>query len=307
MDKQAWTKGQLIVFVKSLAMGAVNAIPGVSGGTIAMITGIFERLINSLKSFDITALKLMMKGKFREFARHTDLFFLFNVIFGNLVAIVSLARLFEILFRDYPIYTWAYFFGLVLASVFFLGKTVKWRIQDIAFFVIGTGIAVYISIATPGTENDNFFYLMLCGAIALCCKVLPGTSGAFVLLIMGNYYLIMVDAVNHLRLEILAPFILGAVLGLIPFSHFLSWLLKRFRNATTAVLTGFILGSLGALWPWKESIIETFGSKKVVTGFEWHLPQMNMEVAIAVVYCILGIATIYLIELLAKKMNIERE
>ncbi|MCL2290791.1 MAG: DUF368 domain-containing protein [Bacteroidetes bacterium] len=306
--RKTWFNGQLIVFIKSLAMGAVNAIPGVSGGTIAMITGIFERLINSLKSFDIAALKILLKGNFREFARHTDLIFLLNVVFGNLVAIVSLAKLFEILFRDYPVYMWAYFFGLVFASVFFLGKTIKkWRIQEVAFFVIGAIIAAYVSIATPGTENDNFFYLMLCGAIAICCKILPGTSGAFVLLLMGNYYLIMIDAVNHVRLEILIPFIIGAVVGLIPFSHFLSWLLKHFRNATIAILTGFILGSLGTLWPWKESIIETFGEKEVITGFEWNLPQMNTEFVIAVVYCILGIFTIYLIELLAKNIKTERK
>jgi len=302
MDKQTWFKGQLIVFVKSLAMGAVNAIPGVSGGTIAMITGIFERIINSLKSFDITALKMLMKGKFREFARHTDLIFLVNVVFGNVVAIVSLAKLFEVLFRDYPIYIWAYFFGLVFASVFFLGKTIKWRVQDVVFFVIGAIIAAYISIATPAVENENFFYLMLCGAIAICCKILPGTSGAFVLILLGNYRLIMVDSINYARFDILIPFIVGAIVGIIPFSHFLSWLLKRFRNATTAVLTGFILGSLGTLWPWKESITETFGSKEVITGFEWHFPQMNTEFGLAVMYCILGILTIYLIELLAKKI-----
>jgi len=304
---KTWTKEQLIVFVKSLAMGAVNAIPGVSGGTIAMITGIFERLINSLKSFDISALKMLLKGNFRMFARHTDLIFLINVVFGNLVAIVSLAKLFEILFKYYEVYMWAYFFGLVFASVFFLGKTIKkWRIQDVTFFVAGTIIAIYISIATPGTENDNFWYLMLCGAIAICCKILPGTSGAFVLLLMGNYHLIMIEAINYRRFDILIPFIIGAVVGLIPFSHFLSWLLKRFRNVTIALLTGFILGSLGTLWPWKKSIIEIFGEKEVITGFEWNLPQMNTEFVIAIVYCVLGVLTIYLIELLAKNIKIGR-
>ena len=299
-------KEQSIVFVKSLAMGAVNAIPGVSGGTIAMITGIFERIINSLKSFDITAFKLLLKGKFREFARHTDFVFIVNVVIGNLVAIISLAKLFEILFRDYPIYIWAYFFGLVFASVFFLGKTVtQWNWRNILAFIIGTALAIYISIATPGVENDNFFYLMLCGAIAICCKILPGTSGAFVLLLMGNYYLIMIDSINHGRFDILAPFILGAVVGIVPFSHALSWLLRKFRNVTIALLTGFILGSLGTLWPWKKSIIENFerngALKEVITGFEWHLPQMNAEFVIAAFYCILGLVTIYLIEWVATK------
>jgi putative membrane protein len=304
MNKSNSIKNQIVIFIKSLAMGAVNAIPGVSGGTIAMITGIFVRLINSLKSFDIPALRLLMKGEFRAFATHTDLVFLCNVLLGNLVAIVSLARLFEFLFAQYPIYIWAYFFGLVFASVFFLGKTVtKWGIGNIAAFIIGTAAAIYISIATPGVENSHFLYLMLCGAIAICCKILPGTSGAFVLLLMGNYHLIMIDAINHVRLEILAPFILGAVIGIVPFSHGLSWLLKRYHNATTALLTGFILGSLPTLWPWKKSIIEVFGTKEITTGFVWNMPQMNFEFVIAVFWCVLGIVTIYGIEWLARKIN----
>ena len=308
MKKKTWVKEHLGVFVKSLAMGAVNAIPGVSGGTIAMITGIFIRIINSLKSFDITALKLLLTGKFREFERHTDFIFLGNVLVGNLVAIVSLAKLFEILFRDYPIYIWAYFFGLVFASVFFLGKTVrKWGLGNVVAFVIGTGAAAYISIATPGVENDNFLFLMLCGAIAICCKILPGTSGAFVLLLMGNYHLVMIEAINYKRFDVLIPFILGAVIGLMPFSHFLSWLLKRFHDSTTALLTGFILGSLGTLWPWKKTITAIFDrggvAKEVITGFEWNLPQMDTAFAIAVAYCVAGILTIYVIELLAMKMK----
>jgi putative membrane protein len=297
-----WLKKQLVIFVKALAMGSVNAIPGVSGGTIAIITGIFERIINSLKSFDLSALKMLFRGRFREFARHTDLIFLLNILLGNLVAIVSLAKLFEVLFRDYPVYIWAYFFGLVFASVFVLGKTVqKWHLGNIILFIIGVAFAVYISVATPGIENDNLWYLMLCGAIAICCKILPGTSGAFVLLLMGNYQLIMIDAVNYARFDILVPFIFGAIIGLIPFSHFLSWLLRRFHNATVAFLSGFILGSLGTLWPWKKTITEFFGTKEVTVGFEWNLPLMNTEFLVAISYCILGIITIYLIELLAKK------
>ncbi|MCL2705070.1 MAG: DUF368 domain-containing protein [Spirochaetaceae bacterium] len=298
-----WIKEYLTILIKGLAMGSVNAIPGVSGGTIAMITGVFERIINSIKSFDLSAAKLLFKGKFKEFARHVDLIFIVTIIFGNLVAIVSLAKLFEILFRDYPIYIWAYFFGLVFASVFFLGKTIKkWNAGYIAAFLTGTIIAAYISIATPGMENDNLWYLMLCGAIAICCKVLPGTSGAFVLLLLGNYHLVMIESIIHARFEILLPFIFGAIAGLIPFSHFLSWLLKHFHDSTISILTGFILGSLGTLWPWKKSITEIFGEKEVIIGFEWNMPQMNSEFAIAFVWCILGILTIFFIEILTKKM-----
>ena len=281
-------------------MGTVNAIPGVSGGTIAMITGIFGRIVNSMKSFDISAAKMLLKGNFREFARHVDIIFIVNVIFGNLVAIVSLAKLFEILFRNYPVHIWAYFFGLVFASVFFLGKTInKWRIGYIVPFLAGTITAAYISIASPGMENDNFGYLVLCGAIAICCKILPGTCGAFVLLLMGNYHLIMIDSINHARFDVLIPVIMGAVVGLIPFSHILAWLLKRFNDLTVSLLTGFVLGSLATLWPWKKTIIEAFGGKEIITGFKWNLPQMNAEFVIALIWCVSGIITIYLIEMLA--------
>jgi len=308
MNTQSCLKEHATVFVKSLAMGAVNAIPGVSGGTIAMITGIFERIINSIKSFDLAALRLLLKFKLRDFIQHTDCLFLGNVILGNLVAIASLAKLFKILFDNYEVLMWAYFFGLVFASVFFLAKTVsKWGAGNAFAFVVGTAVAAYISIVTPGVENANFFYLMLCGAIAICCKVLPGTSGAFVLVLLGNYRLVMIDAINDFRLEILGPFILGAIIGILPFSHFLSWLLKRFRDPTTALLSGFILGSLVTLWPWKTTLVKTFArggvEKKVITGFEWHLPQMNTQFAIAASLCVLGILTILLIEFLARKAN----
>ena len=299
-------KEQLFIFIKSIAMGTVTVIPGVSSGTIAMITGIFERLINSIKSFNLTAVRILLKGNFREFAQYTDLIFIVTVIFGNIVAIISLAKLLEILFRDYPVYIWAYFFGLVFASVLFLGKTIKkWQAQHIVFFIVGVIFAVLISIATPAIENDSLWYLMLCGAVAICCTILPGTSGAFVLLLMGNYQLIMIDSINHARFEILIPVVIGAVAGLIPFSHFLSWLLKRFHDLTIAILTGFILGSLRTLWPWKKSITETFGEKEITIGFEWNLPQVNTEFIIALAYCILGLFTIYLIEMLARKIKVK--
>ena len=296
-------KEHIIVFFKSLAMGTVNAIPGVSGGTIAMITGIFTRIINSIKSFDLKAIKLLFKGKFREFEKYTDFLFLLNVIIGNIVAIVSLAKLFEILFRDYPVYIWAYFFGLVFASIFFLGKVIKkWNYKTFLLLVIGTVIAIYISFLKPAVENDNLFYLMLCGAIAICCKILPGTSGAFVLILMGNYQLIMIESINYGRFEILVPFILGALVGLIPFSHFLSWLLNRFHDSTTALLTGIISGSLLVLWPWKKDVFEMIGDKKVITGYDWNLPEINSEFFMALIFCILGIVSIFLIEFIAKKI-----
>ena len=292
----------LKIFLKGVAMGTANVIPGVSGGTIALITGIFERIINALKSFDLQAINLIFKGQFREFAKHVDLAFLISLILGIGVAIISFAKIFDFLFKNYPVYIWAFFFGLVLASVYFVGITVKkWHGASIISFIAGTSIAIFISLSTPGTENDNFFYLLLCGVVAICSMILPGLSGSFVLLLMGNYQLVMIDAVNNWRFGVLIPIVIGAVAGLLAFSHFLSWILKRFPDATTATLTGFVLGSLGILWPWKESIIEVFGEKEKITGYIWHLPQINQELIIASVCCILGIFTIIVTENLAKK------
>ena len=299
-------KDQLIVFTKGIAMGTANVIPGISGGTIALITGVFERLINALKSFDVQAIKLLFGGQFKKFAQHVDFFFLVSLFLGVGVAIISFARFFEFILDKYPIYIWAYFFGLVLASAFFIGKAVKQRnIGSVSLFIIGAAIAVYISLTTPGTTNENFWYIMLCGVIVMCSMLLPGLSGSFMLILMGNFQLLM-EAVNQWRFEILIPFLAGAVVGLIAFSHFLAWLLKRFPNATIALLTGFIIGSLGILWPWKTEITKLLGETERVVGYEWFLPQMNTEFLVAVFWCMLGIATILGVEWLSKRVGKEQ-
>jgi putative membrane protein len=285
------------LIVKGMAMGAANVIPGVSGGTLALITGIFERLINAIKSFDVKAFKLLLSGKIKEFIRYVE-FWCLGYIFGGIgIAIISLARLFEFLFANYPVYIWAYFFGLVLASVYFVGKTIRqWNASVVATFIIGTALAMGISLMTPASENDSFFYLLICGVVAICSMILPGLSGSFVLILLGNYQLVMITAINDLRFDILIPVVLGAGLGLIAFSHVLSWLLKRFHNQTLASLTGFILGSLGILWPWKEAEIQMFGVKEKTVGYDWFLPEMNASLVIAVVLILLGVATIWVTE-----------
>ncbi len=291
--------------LKGMAMGAANVIPGVSGGTIALITGIFERLINALKSLDIKAFKLLLKGKIKDFAEYIDLYFLIALFSGVGIAIVSLARLFKFLFEHYPVYIWAFFFGLVLASVVYVAKTVqKWSISVIISFIAGTAIAIIITLLKPGTEDAGILYLLLCGVVAVCSMILPGLSGSFVLLLMGNYKLVMVDAVNDMNFSILIPVVIGAVGGLILFSHFLSWLLKNYHNQTIATLSGFILGSLGILWPWKEALTQTFGEKTKIIGYEWHLPELNIEFYYALLYIALGILTIALTEYLAKKIMV---
>ncbi|WP_439183471.1 DUF368 domain-containing protein [Carboxylicivirga taeanensis] len=291
--------------LKGAAMGAANVIPGVSGGTIALITGIFERLINAIKSFNGKAIQLLLKGEFKALAQHVDFYFLLALFSGVGVAVISLARLFEFLFVNYPIYIWAYFFGLVMASVYFVGKTVKkWSVSSVVSLIIGAGIAISISVLTPASQDDSFMYLLLCGVVAICSMILPGLSGSFVLILLGNYQLVMIDAINNASIDILLPVIIGAGVGLIAFSHFLSWLLKKYHNQTIALLTGFIAGSLGILWPWKNEITKQFGDKVKTVDFAYYLPEMNGEFYFAMLFFILGIASITITEFLAtKKQN----
>ncbi|MBQ4547575.1 MAG: DUF368 domain-containing protein [Bacteroidales bacterium] len=289
-------------FLKGMGVGSANVIPGVSGGTIALITGIFERLIDALKSLNLTAIKLFFTGKFKEFAKHTDLWFLVSVGSGVVVAILTIARLFEFMFENYPIYLWSFFFGMILVSIYYVGITIeKFNWKVIVSFIIGTGIALFIAFGTPAKENSNFIYLLICGAVATCSMILPGLSGSFVLVLMGNYQLIMIDAVNDLNLKILLPVVLGGVVGLLAFSHLLSWIFKNYRDITIAVLTGFILGSMPIIWPWKNDVITYFGSEAKVTGYEYFFPEFNMEFAIALVIMLIGAGIIVLTEKMAKK------
>lgn len=298
-------KAYLVYFIKGMGVGIANIIPGVSGGTIALITGIFERLIHALKSIDFEAFKMLFRGNWKSFVKRTDLYFLLAVFSGAIVAIVLLARIFGFLFEDYPVYIWSFFFGLILASVYFVGKTVeRWRLSVYLFFIVGTAIALIFTFLTPATENSGFFYLMICGVVAVCSMILPGLSGSFVLILMGNYQLVAIDAINNRDFSILFPVLIGAVLGLIGFSHLLSWVFKKYRDQTIAALTGFILGSLGVIWPWKNPIEQSFGDKIKVIGYEYLLPQMDTEFIIAIIIMLAGILSIWLMERNAQ--NIEK-
>jgi len=288
-------------FLKGIGVGSANVIPGVSGGTIALITGIFERLIDALKSFNLTAIKLFFKGDFKGFVKHTDLWFLVSVGCGVLVAVLSIAKLFEFLFAEYPIYLWSFFFGMILVSIYYVGITIeKWDWKVILSFIIGTGIALFIAFGTPAQENSNLIYLIICGAVATCSMILPGLSGSFVLVLMGNYQLIMIVVVNDFNLKILLPVVFGGIVGLLAFSHLLSWIFKNYRNITIAVLTGFILGSMPIIYPWKNDVITYYGSEAKVTGYEYFFPEMNIEFAIAMVIILIGAGIIILTEKMAK-------
>lgn len=283
-------------------MGAANVIPGVSGGTIALITGIYERLINAIKSIDLVALKLLLKRQWGPFWTSVDGAFLTTLFAGIAASIISLAKLLEFLLEKHEILTMAFFFGLILISVYFVGKTVRqWGITTIGLLLVGAAIAVGIALLAPATENSSFLYVFLCGIVAMCSMILPGLSGSFVLIIMGNYALILA-AIGNADLQILIPLALGCAFGMIAFSHILAWIFKHFHDQTIALMTGFIAGSLAIIWPWKNTLTDSIARegkplKEVVTGYEWFMPSLtDSNTLMAILLVIIGGFSVFLME-----------
>lgn len=300
-----------LLFLKGIAMGAANVIPGVSGGTIAFITGIFEELISSLKSFDITAVKLALRFRVRELAEHVNLWFLATLFAGVGVSLFSLGKLLDWLFTHHPIPVWSFFFGLIVASVYFVSKNIKrWNAASVACFVVGAAAALALAFVKPAEQDGSFLYLILCGMVAMCSMILPGLSGSFVLILMGNYQLVMLQAVPQFRFSILVPFAIGAIAGFVALSHLISFLMRRFHDATLSVLTGFILGSLVIIWPWKSQIFLTDANgelvlkdgEKLVQGYSWHLPNFGAaETWFAIGLMVVGIVVVAILEKSAER------
>jgi len=297
----------VLLFLKGVAMGAANVIPGVSGGTVAFITGIYERLINAVKSFGLEALGLLLKGKFRAFSEKVDLAFLLCLGGGIVASILTFAHVLKYLYEHYAVFVWAFFFGLILASIYFVGKKVKhWGGGPVLAVLVGTGIAVGMVLLKPASENATVPYLLLCGIIAMASMIIPGISGSFVLLLLGNYQLVMIESVAKLTsgdlsaFRVLIPVGIGAVLGVLALSHFLSWIFRRFHDTAVALLTGFVAGSLPVIWPWKHeitSIMEAAGkAKEKVIGYDWYLPSANGETCLAIGILVLGFALVWLME-----------
>ncbi len=315
-------KNAIILFFKGLAVGAANVIPGVSGGTIALITGIYDKLINSIKSVDAIAVKLFFQGKFKEFWSHINGNFLSMIFLGVGVSLFSLAKLFKWMLENenpsFEIWLYAFFFGLILVSIISVGKSVsKWNLATVAALILGLALALFITFLKPGIENEAIYYLMICGAIAMCSMILPGLSGSFVLIIMGNYKLIMVDAISNLNTKIIIPVGIGAFLGLLAFSRVLSWVFKNYRDQTISLMTGFIVGSLAIIWPWKDKIFLKDDSgelilkkgEPVLSGYtHWHLPEFSsMETIIAVGLVVAGGLAIWAMEKFAAQEEEEAE
>ena len=286
----------LILVLKGMAMGAANVIPGVSGGTIAFITGIYERLISALKGIDLTAIKLFFTGRFKEFAYHIDLQFLFFLFLGVGVSILSLAKILSWAFSEHEVLTLAFFFGLILASILGVGRQIGgFNFTVLLSFIVGCGIAVGIAFLPPATANPSMLYVFLCGAVAVSSMILPGLSGSYLLLLMGNYVLVL-TAVGSFDFGILLPLMLGVIVGLVFFSRLLAWLFEHFKAITISLLTGLVAGSLPIIWPWKETIYTTVSDAPKAIGYKWLLPGFDTQLGIAIVLSVVGFLTVWLMD-----------
>ena len=276
----------IIVALKGLCMGAADVIPGVSGGTIAFMTGIYETLIDSINSINGQALKLLFTGKIKELWKQVNGGFLLSLFIGILISVFSLAKVMQYLLEVHPTETWSFFFGLIVASSIFILKGINgWKIKDVIILVLGVGLGVLICTLSPTQTPDSLWFIFVSGAIAICAMILPGISGSFILLILGKYAYIM-GAISDMNLLVLAVFAVGAVVGLLSFSKVLHWLMSRYNRLTILVLAGFIIGSLVKVWPWSGS-----------NG----LPSLpNTHICSALIFSIIGFGLVIGIEFLSK-------
>lgn len=250
----------ILTAVKGACMGAADVIPGVSGGTIAFIMGIYDKFVASLAAINAEAVKLFFTGKFKEFWRHINGGFLLSLVVGIGVSVISLATVMQTLLSDFPIQTWAFFFGLIVASSIFILRGISgWGLREILFLIGGVVLGVVICTLSPTQTPDALWFIFLSGAIAICAMILPGISGSFILLILGKYQYIL-GAVSDLvagqnvvgNLLIIGVFAIGAVVGILSFSKLLHWLLSRWHKQVLIILAGFIIGSLVKIWPWSN-------------------------------------------------------
>ncbi len=282
-------------------MGAADVVPGVSGGTIAFITGIYEELINSIKGINLEAFKLFFSGRWKSFWTQINGNFLLAVFGGIFISVLSLARVLEYLLEHHPVLIWSFFFGLVLASSYVVSRKItKWEYPKIVAIVGGIGIAFYITSVTPTTTSDASWFVIFSGALASCAMILPGISGSFILLLLGKYSFAL-HAVNERIIPDLLLLGVGAVSGLILFANLLSWLLRKYHDITISVLVGFMIGSLNKIWPWKKTL-ETI----LVEGELKPLVEKNIlpsvgnpgdQFILALLMAIAGIALILFIEI----------
>ena len=312
------------LFFKGLAMGAANKVPGVSGGTVSFVLSFYEEMIYSFQKINGKAFMLLLNGRFKSFYQYVNGQFLLLIMGGSMFSYFSISLVLDYLLRQYELYVWSWFFGMIIGSVFYIYKDFgAWNFKNTFSLVIGISVGVGISFMTPAQENDNLWFVFLCGIIGVSGMTLPGLSGSFILILLGNYVLLLVDSVNGLftvvtglflgnfevldvpenirHLKIVSVFTAGSAFGLVSISHVLGYVLKRWHQIVTAVIIGFIAGSLGIVWPWKRKIfIESNGEflvddsgNKILQNYERFLPDFSTtETWLAIFYIVLGVALI---------------
>jgi putative membrane protein len=301
-------KDYFLLYLKGLGMGGADVVPGVSGGTVAFITGIYQELLDSIKSVNVDALNLLKSGRFKDFWQHINGTFLMVLLAGILTSVFTLARLITFLLANYPIQLWSFFFGLIIISAILVFKEIrKWDIWVVLFGLIGAGISYYITIAAPAETPTDLWFIFIAGAVAICAMILPGISGAFILLLFGKYEFIF-NALKDIDVKVVVVFALGCATGILTFARVISWLLNRYYNMAVALLAGFMVGSLNKVWPWKQVLtyrIDSHGVQKAVLE-ESVSPSTFVEVTgqdplvlLAVLFMALGIFMIVAIEKIA--------
>jgi putative membrane protein len=282
--------------LKGLAMGAADVVPGVSGGTVAFITGIYEELLKTIKSVDISALNCLVKEGLPAFWKKINGNFILTLFLGIIISVLTLSRGILFLLEHFPVLIWSFFFGLILASAFVIaGEIKKWDARVIAAFLFGTSIAYLITVVSPTETTEAYWFVFLSGAIAICAMILPGISGSFILLLLGKYEFIL-GAVKDFKIGIIGVFAAGCISGLIAFSRILTIMFTRFRAVTIAVLSGFMVGSLNKVWPWKETISTRINSKGKEVPFlqdnvmPWRFEEIgeNAHIAGALILFVIG-------------------
>lgn len=300
------------IFLRGLAMGAADIVPGVSGGTIAFITGIYQRLLNSIQSFHPRLFRVFKEQGIAAVWQQIDGTFIVYLLSGIFVSILSLVRVMSFLLTEYPSFLWAFFFGLILSACYIVGRQVSdWKPLNIFILIVGSAVALFISLATPTQVEPTLWLVFFAGSIAICAMILPGISGSFILLLMGMYTFI-IEAVKSFEFVVLGVFAVGCILGLLMFARVLNYLLLSKKDQTLALLIGFMLGSLNTLWPWKHTLTFRTNSKgesvpfiqdNVLPATYQQLTGTNAEVVWVVGLVLAGIGMVLLVDKLAHRSS----
>ncbi|MEW4925160.1 DUF368 domain-containing protein [Algibacter sp. 2305UL17-15] len=335
MESTRTFKDKIFLVLKGLGMGAANKVPGVSGGVVAFVAGFYEEFIYSLKKVNGKAFKLLINGRYKSFFNYINGRFLGLLFLGMVVSYFSVSKILDYLILHYELYVWSVFFGMIIGSIYYINKDFEdWNNKTYISLTLGIILGLSISFLNPAKENDNLFFVFFCGIISVSGMTLPGFSGSFILIILGNYVLLLVDSVNALfdtfseiirgdfsfienqarirMLKVLSVFTLGSVTGLVTFSHVLSYILKHYKSITTAAIIGFIVGSLGVVWPWKETIYKLMENgdflldsrgEKIIENYHRFIPKLHSETYYAIGFIILGFAIVVGLEIYGNKQR----